>query len=648
MEEFYLPNIEVLKREKILGVDTETKDPKLKEQGPGARMYAYSKNETYGKICGISIATLEDKWYLPIGHAEFDQYRNLREENVLDFMKDLADSGVATVGANYIYDLQWFKAYGIEFKGPVYDCQLAESLINENRKSFKLDDLAVEYMDMHKDETEMITRCASIGIKEKDVKASMHLIPGDWVSQYAKIDAWLALQILNKQEKILKDLELWDIFQFESRLTKMVLDMMWKGVRIDVEAGERYNQEHLIVEEQLLKDIHRIAKFDLNPWSSDDVGKALEGQGFVAGKDFPLTPKEGKPSITEGWLQSFNKDEQSESGAFVTLLKKYRKTNKIRRDFIEGTALTDEVKAYGRVHCQFHQNRKDENGTRSGRFSSSNPNLQQQPSRDKFWKPIVRGLYLPEEGYDWVRFDYSQQEFRLFGHYACERRFDGAAEVARRYKEDPTLDFHQIIADMIGIERTPAKTINFGVLYGMGAAKMSKNLGVTLDEAKELTKQYHSTVPFAKGLANEVTNYANTRGWIKTKLGRRRNFNLWEPVKSQEDWKNGTFFDGLPLEEAKEKWPNRRLQRHKTYSAVNSLIQGSAADMTKLAMLKLYEEYNVIPALQVHDELDFTDLDKEMIPTVKNILETVMELHIPIVADCEIGSNWGNLTKFTM
>lgn len=651
------PKIEDLLKEGVIGLDTETYDPFLLDKGPGARMHHFNKNRKegtltddtglnkYGQLCGISIATLTDKWYFSIGHAEFDEYINDNKNQVLDFIRDLLSSGINIVGANTLYDLQWLKAYDIECKGLAYDCQLTESLLNENRKTFKLDALAVEYCGVHKNEEEMIEKAKSIGIKEKDVKKSMHLLPAEWVAPYAVDDAQLALRIHHLQLPKIKEQQLEEALHSETRISQVALEMIWKGVRIDTEKAAELNEKYKKEEKVLMDKLTALAEKEINPWSSSEIGELLEKKFKIV---VPRTAKTGEYSITEEYLQSHNRssyEDPVEDTDFYGLLRKFRKLNKMRRDFLEGYMLDERVLESGRIFTQYHTNRKDDNGTRSGRFSASNPSLQVIPSRDKYWKRVIRGLYLPEEGKTWIRFDYSQQEFRLFGHYAYTRKFDGAREVVGKYKEDPKADFHQTIADIMGIERTPAKTINFGILYGMGVKKLARNLGVTEEEAKELLKAYRKAVPFAKGLANEVMSYANERGYIKTIGGRRRNFNLWEPVKNQEEWDNGTFFDGLPIDQAREQWPNRRLQRHKTYSSVNSLVQGGAADMTKKAILELYDKYGIISPIQVHDELDFIDVDKSMIPIIKQTLENVFELSIPIIADCETGNNWGELSK---
>jgi DNA polymerase I-like protein with 3'-5' exonuclease and polymerase domains len=218
------------------------------------------------------------------------------------------------------------------------------------------------------------------------------------------------------------------------------------------------------------------------------------------------------------------------------------------------------------------------------------------------------------------------------------------------FRSEPNTDFHQIVADIIEMERKPAKTINFGIIYGMGKNKMANDMGISLQETEKLLKTYHSTLPFAKGLSSECTDYANKRGWIKTILGRRRRFNLYEPRKNKSDWDNNIFYEATTLADAKEKYPDRILQRAMTYKALNSLVQGSAADMTKKAIVNIYKETGHIAALQVHDELDFTDLctidNADKIKQIKEIMESAIPLTIPIIADCEIGKSWGELHEY--
>ena len=230
--------------------------------------------------------------------------------------------------------------------------------------------------------------------------------------------------------------------------------------------------------------------------------------------------------------------------------------------------------------------RKDSDGTRTGRFSSSNPNLQQIPARDEYWGPMIRSLFIPEDGCDWIRLDYNQQEPRMLVHYASIRKIRGAKEACEEYR-DKGADFHTMVAKMAGIDRKVAKVINLGIMYGMGTFKLGQMLNLNFDEAKVLLEKYHNNVPFVKGLMHEASQAVNLRGEIRTLLGRKRHFNFWEPADSQLKWPNKEM--PLRLSDAKEIWHGRPLKRAYTHKALNALIQGASADLTKQAMLTLYK-----------------------------------------------------------
>jgi DNA polymerase I-like protein with 3'-5' exonuclease and polymerase domains len=193
----------------------------------------------------------------------------------------------------------------------------------------------------------------------------------------------------------------------------------------------------------------------------------------------------------------------------------------------------------GRIHADINQIRSDDGGTVTGRFSYSNPNLQQIPARDPVTGPMLRSLFIPEDNCKWGCFDYSQQEPRLVAHYALRFSLPSAVTIAESYSNDPSTDFHKIVAEMAEIDRKDAKTINLGLFYGMGKAKLQAELGVSKEKSDELFNTYHSRVPFVKQLMNEIMSAAQSRGQIKTLLGRRCRFPKYEPILRGSDW--GTY-----------------------------------------------------------------------------------------------------------
>ena len=244
---------------------------------------------------------------------------------------------------------------------------------------------------------------------------------------------------------------------------------------------------------------------------------------------------------------------------------------------------------------------------------------------------MIRSLFIPEEGCKWGVFDYSQQEPRLVVHYAALQNLYGVDEVLDAYN-DGKADFHQIVAEMADIPREQAKTINLGLFYGMGKNKLQAELGVSKEKANDLFKQYHSRVPFVKQLMDNVMQRSQMRGQVRTLLGRLCRFHLWEPNQFG-------VHKALPHDAAlQEHGPG--IKRAFTYKALNKLIQGSAADMTKKAMIELHKE-GIIPHIQVHDELDIS-VDGNA-NKIKEIMEHAVKLEVPNIVDYESGPDWGTI-----
>ena len=312
----------------------------------------------------------------------------------------------------------------------------------------------------------------------------------------------------------------------------------------------------------------------------------------------------------------------------MKIITRAREINKAHTTFID-TIIKHSYK--GRIHAEINQLRGDNGGTVTGRFSYSNPNLQQIPARNKDLGPKIRSLFIPEEGHTWGCFDYNQQEPRLVVHYATLQNLIGIDEVLDSYKKGEA-DFHSIVSEMADIPRSQAKTINLGLFYGMGKNKLQAELGINKESAEDLFKKYHGQVPFVRQLMNAVMQRAQSSGRIRTLLGRLCRFHLWEPNQFG-------IHKALPHEQAlTEHGPG--IKRAYTYKALNKLIQGSAADMTKKAMIELHKK-GIIPHIQVHDELDISVESQEYAEKIKEIMENVVALEVPNKVDYEFGKNWG-------
>tara|TARA_R110000751_G_scaffold23666_1_gene65288 strand:- start:923 stop:2800 length:1878 start_codon:yes stop_codon:yes gene_type:complete len=600
-----LPDLSSARR---IAVDLETKDPDLLHSGPG---WATGK----GFVTGIAIAT--DSWsgYLPIAHRGGG---NLDKTVVLNWLRPLMSCRMDKIFHNAMYDVGWLKREGIETKGKIHDTMIAAPLIDEHRRSYSLNNLGFDYCGEEKDETLLKEAAEAWGINPK---SQMYELPASYVGKYAEQDAVLTLKLWDCLSAELEKQGLMSIYDLESSLLPLLIEMRWKGVRVDTEKTQQSIVALKKKEIECVKEIKRKWGLGIDIWASASVAKIFDKAGLT----YPRTEKTRAPSFTGKWLEDLDHE-------LPKLVVQARKYNKIHSTFLEGMILEHVHK--GRIHGQMHPLKGDSGGTVSGRFSYSTPNLQQVPARDPVLGPMVRGLFLPEEGCAWGAFDYSQQEPRLTVHYANQLNLNGAEEAVREYRDDDA-DFHQIVADMAGISRKDAKIINLGLSYGMGKAKLLKQLGMNELEAEELFNNYHKRVPFIRELTQTCSRRAENIGHVKTLLGRKCRFNMFEP-RDRKDIP-------LRLEEAKQQYGGN-LRRAFTYRAFNRLIQGSAADMTKKAMLDLWKE-GIVPHIQVHDELDISVKNEQETRIITELMENCVKLSLPIKVDSELGSNWGNATQ---
>ena len=589
-----------------IAIDLETCDPDLKSKGSGSVI----KN---GKVVGISVATEGFVGYFPFDHAGGD---NLGKRKVIQWFTDLCKSNSLKIFHNALYDVCWIRSMGIEVKGDIVDTMIAASLINENRFRYDLNSLGKEYVGWGKAETALRNAAEDWGI---DPKSELWKLPAMYVGTYAERDAELTYNLWKALKKELSSQDLEAIFELESNLFPCLVDMKFLGVRVDVQKAHTLKQQLASEEKQLLLEIKKETKIDTQIWAARSIAMVFDRLKIPCER----TLKTNAPSFTKNFLSSH-------SHPIVNKIAKAREINKAHTTFID-TIIRFEHN--GRIHADINQIRSDDGGTVTGRFSYVNPNLQQIPARNKDLGPLIRSLFIPESGCEWGCFDYNQQEPRLVVHYASLQQLPSAINVVDTYK-DGEADFHKIVADMADIPRLQAKTINLGLFYGMGKAKLQAELGVSKQKADDLFQLYHSKVPFVKQLMNAVSNRAQRRGQIRTLLGRLCRFHLWEP----------NYFGihkPLSFEDAAQEY-GPGIKRAYTYKALNKLIQGSAADMTKKCMLDLYKE-GIIPHIQIHDELDISVEDDKQAKRIVQIMEAAVELKVPNKVDYEAGKNWGTI-----
>jgi DNA polymerase I-like protein with 3'-5' exonuclease and polymerase domains len=589
-----------------IAIDLETHDPDLKSMGSGSVIGK-------GKVVGVAVATEGYSGYFPFDH---EGGGNLEKNKVIQWFTDICKSESRKIFHNAMYDVCWIRSMGIKINGEIVDTMIAASLVNENRYRYDLGSLGWDYLGQGKNETDLVNAAKEWGL---DAKADMWKLPAMYVGNYAERDAELTFNLWKEMTKEIWSQDLESIFILERDLFPCLVDMRFLGVRVDVQKAHKLKKQLASEEEDLLLKVKKETGIDTQIWAARSIAKVFDKLKLP----YERTLKTNSPSFTKNFLSTHEHP-------LVKCIAKAREINKAHTTFID-TIIKHEHK--GRIHADINQIRSDSGGTITGRFSYANPNLQQIPARNKALGPLIRSLFIPESGCEWGCFDYSQQEPRLVVHYASLDQDTSVFGVKDSYLQDDA-DFHTIVAKMADIPRSQAKTINLGLFYGMGKAKLQAELGVSKDAADELFTIYHQRVPFVKTLMNSVSNRAQQRGQIRTLLGRLCRFHLWEPNQFG-------IHKALPFEQARQEYGSG-IRRAYTYKALNKLIQGSAADMTKKSMLELYKE-GIVAHIQVHDELDISIESDIKAKRIKQIMESAVELEIPNKVDYEYGENWGDV-----
>ncbi len=589
-----------------IAIDLETKDPDLMKMGSGSVTGR-------GDVTGIAVAVDDWSGYYPIAH---EGGGNMDRKTVLKWVQGVLNTPAIKIFHNAMYDVCWLRRLGLTIRGRVVDTMIAAALVDENQLRYDLNNCSRRYTGQGKDEAALYAAAKEWGI---DPKAEMYKLPALYVGAYAEKDAELTLALWKELKKEILHQDISSIFQLELDLFPCLVNMRFLGVRVNQEQAAIEKKTLMEHEQKLLTEVKNKTGIEVQIWAARSIAKVFDKLKLP----YDRTIKTQAPSFTKNFLMNH-------PHPLVKRIAQAREINKAHTTFID-TILKHTYK--GRIYAEINQLRGDNGGTVTGRFSYANPNLQQIPARNKDLGPRIRRLFIPEEGHTWGCFDYNQQEPRLVVHYASLQNLYGVDEVAEAYKNEDA-DFHSIVAELADIPRYQAKTINLGLFYGMGKNKLQAELGVNKERAQELFQQYHGRVPFVKQLMDAVMKRAQDSGKIRTLLGRLCRFHLWEP----------NYFGihkALPHEQAiLEHGPG--IRRAYTYKALNKLIQGSAADMTKKAMIELYKA-GIIPHIQVHDELDISVKDDKQAKQIVEIMESAVGLEVPNKVDYESGKNWGDI-----
>ena len=604
-----------------IAIDLETKDPDLKTKGS-------SSMRGQGDVVGIAIAVKDWSGYYPIAH---ESGPNMERKKVLGWFADVLKTNADKIFHNAIYDMCWIHRLGFKVHGTIVDTMIMTSLVDENRFRYDLNSVAQHYTGMGKNESALQEAAKEWGI---DPKAEMYKLPAMYVGEYAERDAEVTLALWQELKKEIEHQDLQSIVEIEQKVFPCILDMKIKGVRVSESQVDQLDHQLKLSYDKYIKRINDDTGIYPEVWAAKSIELVCNKLGI---DDFDRTEKTQKPSFTKNYLKNHKHP-------VLRAIASARELDKLKNTFLES------IKNYvynGRIHADIHQLKGDFGGTITGRLSYSKPNLQQLPNYTNVGMGI-RSIFMPEEGHRWGCFDYSQQEPRLVVHYALATLgTTGVASIADRYDEagknpddldvQKAADFHSMVAKIADIPRGQAKTINLGLFYGMGKAKLQAQLGVTDQVARDLLATYHSKVPFVKQLIHHTMDRAQQRGWIRTILGRKCRFNMWEPA---------TFGMHKPqtFEDASMEHGSRNIKRAFTYKALNKLIQGSAADMTKQAMINL-REAGITPMIQLHDELNVSYENEKEAVKIKEIMEQAVPLKVPNKVDFEDGECWGDIVN---
>lgn len=586
--------------EDIVAIDLETYDPYLKQTGPSYKRGA-------GKVTGVAIADSHQQVYLPFDHLNGD---NLDKNLVVSFVKGIVRNSKEILFANAAYDLGWLESLGIRVSCPVRDVQVAEALIDEEQFSYSLNNLSKKYLNKTKFEDKLNEAAKAYGYSPK---GDMWKLPARYVGEYAEIDARNTWDVYQHQIPILKEQNLWNIWELECKLTPILLQMTLKGVPVDIDRADQLNTK-LLKQETKLKE-----KFGtLDIWSPNQLGEYITKLGLVV----PKTEK-GNYSVSKSFLEHCEHET-------VKQIYETRCINRLRKVFIEDIILKGSYK--GRIHADFRQTASDQGGTRSGRLSSSNPNLQQVPKRSEIGKAI-RTLYIAEPDTLWCKADYSSQEPRLQVHYALLGQFGKPLPKAEQARDAFASGekLYTFFEKTTGLPYDTCKMLCLGISYGMGNKKMAETLGISEEMCSSTMRKFNDEAPFLKILFDSVMNKASQQGYIKTILGRRARFDFWVSDFGDKPIKNKRI--------AQARFKNNRVFRAFTSKGLNRLIQGSAADQAKKAMVDAHDAGFDL-RLPVHDEINAMVKNKQESLDLKLIMENAIPLKVPVVADIDLGATW--------
>ena len=569
---------------KILSIDTETTSAEPME----------------AELVGMSFSDTENQaYYVPVPPEREEALKIVNE-----FRPLYENENSMKVGQNIKYDILVLQNYGVEVKGELFDTMLAHYVLQpELRHNMDyLAEIYLHYQTIHIDEL--------IGPKGKNQK-NMRDLPPEEVYKYACEDADITLKLKNVLEEELKKQGVEHLFyEIEMPLVRVLANMESNGVRIDTETLKQTSEHFTVRLQEIEKEIYELAGETFNIASPKQVGEILFDKLKIIDK--AKKTKTGQYVTSEEVLESLrNKHE------VIGKILEYRGLKKLLGTYVDALPLLINPRT-GRIHTSFNQA-----VTATGRLSSSNPNLQNIPIRDEDGKEI-RKAFIPDDDCEFFSADYSQIELRIMAHLSEDKNMIDAflsgydihaATAAKIYK----IDIKDVTPDM----RRKAKTANFGIIYGISIFGLAERMNVDRKEAKELIDGYFETYPQVREYMDKSIQVAREQGYVETILHRKR---FLPDITSQ----------------------NATVRGYAERNAINAPIQGSAADIIKVAMARIYERFQSYKLkakmiLQVHDELNFSvpEAEKEFVQQIViEEMERAYRMHVPLRADCGWGKNW--------
>ncbi len=561
-----------------------------------------SMNAREAQLVGIALALGDsESWYIPVGHIEG---RNLELNEVLSTIKPILESEeVKKIGQNLKYDYQVFRNYDISCKGLSFDTMIAAYLLDPGKRQFGLDGLAAQWLDIRTTEIETL-----IG-KGKNQICFSH-VPIKEAARYAGEDVVLPIKLHDILERHLHEKQLFDLFNdIEMPLVTVLAEMEWQGIAVDTQLLGQLSHVYSDQLSEISNEIYKMAGREFNLNSPKQIAEVFYGELGMPKSKKTKTGLSTNVTALEKLAHDF---------PVAAKLLEYREVQKLLSTYIDALPMQVYEKS-GRVHSSFNQTI-----AATGRLSSTNPNLQNIPIRTEAGRRI-REAFAAAQNSMIVAADYSQIELRILAHLSNDPRLSEAFEKDLDIHTQTAAAIYSVMPEFVQPEmRRAAKTINFGLMYGMGPANLSKQLGISFKEARSFIETYFHQFPMIQAYMNESIGKARINGYTETLLGRRRY---------------------LPDINAKSRQVREAAER----TAINTPVQGTAADIIKLAMLRIHERIpqmwpEATMLLQVHDELVFEvpeEIADRFAQWVRETMENAYTLAVRLKVDVGVGRTWG-------